>query len=380
MTARLASYWEIGAPLQQPARDLPRQTDLLIVGAGFLGCWLAYWISRLKPAWAQRTLVIERDLIGYGASTRNAGFLTGGHVSEMLADEAECGFDALFAQFLRRRAGLALVLAEFPDLPTDPCGSADYDEVTEAKRTLARRVNAALAARGEAPAFETKRARFGGTEREVLFSASDRGVNPMQLLTRLRASARAAGVKFAFGVRAQAVSGGRATLALPDRAEPQELAYDRAWICVNAFDSELVSRSPIVPGRGQVLVSSPVKAATSHHLGFLHDGYDYFKFVDGRLLVGGGRHRFRAREQTTELTPTDEVRQYLLGLARTIVGHDRFSIDHAWAGIMGFPQGRHISTCHRTDLDEVTATLNACGGMGVALTPLVARDEALRLP
>lgn len=40
----------------------------------------------------------------------------------------------------------------------------------------------------------------------------------------------------------------------------------------------------------------------------------------------------------------------------------------------------HISTCHRTDLDEVTATLNACGGMGVALTPLVARDEALRLP
>lgn len=380
MTARLASYWEIGAPPHQPPRDLPRHTDLLIVGAGFLGSWLAYWISKLKPAWAQRTLVVERDLIGYGASTRNAGFLTAGHVSEMLADEAECGFDALFAQFLKRRAGLALTLTEFPDLPTDPCGSADYDEITDPKRALARRVNGALAARGEAPAFETRSACLGGSEREVFFSPSDRGVNPMQLLARLRAAARAAGVRFAYGVRAQALGGGKAVLALPAPAGLQELAYGRAWLCVNAFDSELVSRSQIVPGRGQVLVTSPVQAATSHHLGFLHDGYDYFKFVDGRLLLGGGRHRFKAQEQTTELTPTDEVRQYLLALACTIVGHDRFRIDYNWAGIMGFPQDRHIAISHRTDLDDTTSTLNACGGMGVALTPLVARDEVLRLP
>ncbi|CAG0931250.1 hypothetical protein PLCT1_01700 [Planctomycetaceae bacterium] len=376
MITRHQSYWEIGVPFQPAVTELPARVELLIVGAGFMGCWLAYWIAKRNPTLAKNTLVVERDLLGYGASTRNAGFLTSGNISEMLADSREVGFDAIFEQFTKRRAGLTLALGEFPDLPTDPCGSADYDPITPEKRALCERLNAALRARGEAPAFELRRAKFGGREREVFFNAADRGVNPVQLLTRLRERAIAGGVRFAFGADVARVASGHAQCT---PSAEGAIAYARALICVNAFAKGLLGDSHIVPGRGQVIVTSPVAAATSHHLGFLNDGYDYFKFVDGRLLIGGGRDRFRSHEETTELSPTAEVREYLESRAREVIGHDRFTVDHHWAGIMGFPGGRHTSGDHVRPLDTSTSTVNACGGMGVALTPLVARDIATRL-
>lgn len=378
MTARHQSYWEIGMNAQRPATELPAHAELLIVGAGFLGSWLAYWLARLKPALAKQTLVVERDLLGYGASTRNAGFLTSGNISEMLADLREVGFDSVFEQFTKRRAGLSLALGEFPDLPTDPCGSADYDNITPEKSELRERLNAALVARNESPAFGVRRAKYCGREREVFFNASDRGVNPIQLLSRLREHAAAGGVHFAFGVEVMRVANGKALCNHADKRAAQRgqslLRYFKALICVNAFAKALLGESHIVPGRGQVIVTSPVAAATSHHLGFINDGYDYFKFVDGRLLIGGGRDKFRAREETTTLSPTTEVREYLVSRAREIVGHERFTVDHHWAGIMGFPGGRHTSGDHVRKLDASTANVNACGGMGVALTPLVARE------
>lgn len=374
MHARMPSYWEVGVPPNDAAADLPSHVELLIVGAGFLGCWLAYWLAKLKPALAAQTMVIERDLLGYGASTRNAGFLTSGNISEMLADSHDAGYDAVLKQFLKRRAGLALALSEFPDLPTDPCGSADYDPITPEKRALCERINSALKARGEAPAFETRQAHFGGRPREVFFNAADRGVNPMDLLSGLRRRAQMGGVRFAFGVDAARVADGRAIIRRAGGSPEVPLHFDKALICVNAFARELLGQSTVVPGRGQVIVTSQVQAATSHHLGFLNDGYDYFKFIDGRLLLGGGRDKFRALEETTDLVPGAEVRAYLVKRAREIIGHDRFAVDYHWAGIMGFPGGRHTSGCHVTALDASTSTLNACGGMGVALTPLVAHE------
>ena len=93
MEMRRFSYWESELPPEPlPPRDLPRRVDRLIVGAGFMGRWLAYFLSkRAQPA---RTLVIDRDRFSYGASSRNAGFLTCGQVSEMLSDVQHAGIDS----------------------------------------------------------------------------------------------------------------------------------------------------------------------------------------------------------------------------------------------------------------------------------------------
>jgi len=56
-----------GAPL---AQDL--QCDLAIVGGGYTGLSCAYYLKKYRPDW--RVVVLERAVVGHGASGRNGGF------------------------------------------------------------------------------------------------------------------------------------------------------------------------------------------------------------------------------------------------------------------------------------------------------------------
>lgn len=367
MDARRLSYWELELPAANPhAGPLPDRVDVLIVGAGLMGRWLAYFLARRNPA--PRVLVIERDGFGFGASTRNAGFLTCGQVSEMLADAQHAGADAVIENFLQRRRGIEIVRREFPELDVDPCGSFDYDELTGRKRELAKALNDAA---GE-EVFTERRVRLDGETRPALFNRADGGVHPVNLMAALRDSSP--GVEFAFGVNARHVADGQAEL--DTAAGRRRVTCDGAVICTNGFARDLDSASGVVPGRGQVIVTSPVRTETDRALGYLRDGYDYFRFVDGRLLIGGGRDLFKDEQGADDPTPTMGVRRHLEETAVKVLGHDEFNVEHHWAGVMGFVGGVHLGGSLRRRIDDRTEALAGFGGMGVALTPLYASQVA----
>jgi glycine/D-amino acid oxidase-like deaminating enzyme len=75
MTADYAqkSYW-LGADPYQPRPSLKGDVDVdvAIVGAGFTGLSTAYHLHAAEPG--LRIAVLEADVVGYGASGRNAGF------------------------------------------------------------------------------------------------------------------------------------------------------------------------------------------------------------------------------------------------------------------------------------------------------------------
>lgn len=359
---RKASYWESELPPAALPATLPSRVDVLIVGAGFMGRWLAYFLRDRA-----RVLVIERDRFSYGASTRNAGFLTCGQVSEMLEDSKHAGVDAVIETFLHRREGIALVRREFPDFEVEPCGSTDFDELTDEKRELAALLNKAA---GEEIYTECS-ARLGIEPRPAMFNKADGALHPVKLL---RAIGERAQAEFAFGVTAKGIGGGTAVLETANGLH--EVTYQRAFICTNGFAANLDASSQVQPGRGQVIVTSPLQTQTDRTLGYLNAGYDYFRFVDGRLLVGGGRNRFPAEQGTQDLEPTSEVREHLQAIAARIAGHENFTIDHHWAGIMGFVGGAHLGGSPRRKLDDATEVLAGFGGMGVALTPRLALQIA----
>jgi glycine/D-amino acid oxidase-like deaminating enzyme len=68
-------YWHVAAPTR-PSRshDLPARVDVAIVGGGFTGLWTALELQRREPS--RSVVVIEAQSVGYGASGRNAGYLT----------------------------------------------------------------------------------------------------------------------------------------------------------------------------------------------------------------------------------------------------------------------------------------------------------------
>jgi glycine/D-amino acid oxidase-like deaminating enzyme len=71
---RLSLWWDgLPGPLEVRA-GLPGdvEVDVAIVGGGFTGLWTAYYLAEADPS--LRIAVLERDVVGFGASGRNGGW------------------------------------------------------------------------------------------------------------------------------------------------------------------------------------------------------------------------------------------------------------------------------------------------------------------
>src|SRR5262245_20304597 len=70
------SMWAATLPEAMRATGEPLAGDLTpdvaIVGAGYTGLWTAYYLLRADPQ--LRIVVLEKDVIGFGASGRNGGW------------------------------------------------------------------------------------------------------------------------------------------------------------------------------------------------------------------------------------------------------------------------------------------------------------------
>ena len=62
-----------GSPCPPPAAD--GTTDIVVVGGGFTGLWTAWSLLERDPSIG--ITIVERDIVGGGASGRNGGFVTG---------------------------------------------------------------------------------------------------------------------------------------------------------------------------------------------------------------------------------------------------------------------------------------------------------------
>ena len=67
------SFWLSSRPYQPgPAFAGEARADVVIIGGGFTGLSTAHYLRRARPE--LRVVVLESEVIGYGASGRNGGF------------------------------------------------------------------------------------------------------------------------------------------------------------------------------------------------------------------------------------------------------------------------------------------------------------------
>ena len=92
------SFWfdSLGEVAEPDVPELPAETEVAIIGAGFTGLWTAYYLNQKNPR--LDISVFEAETVGYGASGRNGGWCMG---------EAY-GLDAYQADPSRRDAGMRL--------------------------------------------------------------------------------------------------------------------------------------------------------------------------------------------------------------------------------------------------------------------------------
>ena len=105
----MLSFWEKDVFL--------KKYDVLIVGAGFSGLWLAFFLKKQNPK--IQIAILERGVLPTGASTKNAGFSCFGSPTELLENIAVMGVDEAMFLAEQRFRGIKMIEQYGPQsLPT----------------------------------------------------------------------------------------------------------------------------------------------------------------------------------------------------------------------------------------------------------------------
>ena len=89
------SFWFTDTESEAPRPSLPgsRTADVVMVGAGYTNLWAAYYLKKQKPE--LDIVILEREVAGFGASSRNGGWLSYGLPGQARRYAQSHGHDAV---------------------------------------------------------------------------------------------------------------------------------------------------------------------------------------------------------------------------------------------------------------------------------------------
>ncbi|MCC6284563.1 MAG: FAD-binding oxidoreductase [Phycisphaerales bacterium] len=310
------------------------RTDVLIVGAGVAGLCCAREVLARGGA----CLVLERERVGSGASTRNAGFLMRGAADNYAAAVRDHGRER--AQLLWRwtEENLALLRADgIEALPSYSARPSCLLSLSPEEETEVRASHELLARDG----FDSRWVERGSddawrTARAGLVNPHDAVVNPVHLLGLLRAPL---GDRIIEGAEVCAMEREGTEIVL--RTAHARFAAPRVIFCTNAYtDTALPAlRGYVAPRRGQMLalLAPGLRLEMAY---YANHGSEYFRAAgDGVVVVGGCRTYHADVEAASEDRTTSLVQHAIEAFATSLFGRT-FPVVARWAGIMGFsPDG-----------------------------------------
>ena len=106
-------------------------------------------------------------------------------------------------------------------------------------------------------------------------------------------------------------------------------------------------------------------------------GYYYFRNIDNRVLIGGGRNLDFKKEETDKFGLNDNIQNELeLIFKKHNPSKNKFEIDYRWSGIMGI--GNKKTAIVKSISNNVFCGVRL-GGMGIAIGSIVGNELAEKL-
>lgn len=358
------SYWE--------AKYFMPFWDVAIIGSGITGLTTAIHLKKRFPE--HQIAILERGALPSGASTRNAGFACFGSVSEILSDLEIMSENEVFELIESRYRGLIKLRELLGDEKIDfkPTGGFELfrtDESETYERCLGSLgyINAELVQVIGKQAFRDAKNRireFGFSDvDQMLVNDLEGCIDTGRMMKNLVNLAREEGVEIFNGMEVSdyTVSGDRCIL----ETNSGEILARQVVVATNGFAKKLLPELDVEPCRGQVLITNRIKDLKIDGCFHYNRGFDYFRNIDGRVLLGGGRNLSEEAETTTEEGLTDEIQDHLEGLLREVIlPGQEFEIDMRWSGIMGIGKEKTVLL---KKISERVYCVTRLSGMGVAL-------------
>ncbi|MFD2202756.1 NAD(P)/FAD-dependent oxidoreductase [Shivajiella indica] len=360
----MLSYWEKKNFLKY---------DLVVVGGGIVGLSTAIQFKTLNPD--SSVMVLERGIFPSGASTKNAGFACFGSLTEILDDLEVLPKEEVLSLVERRYKGLLAIRQYFGDSKLDYRPSGGFELITPKELSQLdhlKSVNDLLQPIFKKDVFsllkDHRDYKFGPLVNEIVKNDFEGELDSGKFLNSLWEKCSDLKVKILTGVHVDQIDTDEKKVFIKDSYMAFSLVFQakKIAICTNAFTKTLFPQQDIKPGRGLVLVTKILPFEVSWKGSFHYDkGYVYFRNIDNRLLLGGGRNMDFEGENTTEFGINPIIRSYLLSVINEII-FPGFSteIEMEWSGIMAFgPDKRPIVVMEKPGVGLAVRL----GGMGVAI-------------
>lgn len=367
--------------------SLPSKADVVIVGAGYTGLAAARQLARAGAA----VVVIERERIGWGASSRNGGqVLTGLKLdpATLVARYGERRARALFEVAREALDRLEALIAEASIV-------CDYERVGHIQAawkrshfTAFRHEQTLLARvfqhRVELVSPADQRSELGtDAYHGLLIDERSGALNPMRYVHGLAVAASRAGVTTVVGVGVNRLSRQSdgwtvstsdgdvhtrdvliATNGYTDAAAP---ALQRRFIPVGSY---IIATEPLSPAQAEAILPRRRMAFDSKN--FLY----YFRLTPDHRLLFGGRAEFSRPNPETTRRAAAILRRGMTDVFPDLAEH---RIDYAWGGNVAFTRDQVPRAGKLDEADGAYFSGGYCGhgiAMATHLGEMIARRIA----
>lgn len=368
------SYWHatFAPPAAQDA--LPAETDVAVVGGGLLGCWTAYWLAKRGVD----VTLIERDVISWGATGRNGGFLTGG---------AAVGYSAAIDAFGRDAARAVWTLsAEGRDLAEQAIADEGIDCDFRAPGILSLALTDSALESMRRSLDLMREDGFAGEllDRQEVQALIGTPLAPNipggaialdgallhsgRYLAGLAVAARRRGARLCrSAVTSLTPHDGGTTPSVTLSMSSGTIRARRVVVAVNAWSDELVPgvAGLIVPVRGQILAFEPTAQVFRTGVGtdLTPTGEYWQQTPDGSIVIGGCRALAPNGDVgVRDMVPTpDVIRAIRAVIPKLFPEMAGLRVARQWAGLMAFTSDYLPIADAAPDFSGVWVTGGFCG-------------------
>jgi len=328
------SIWQAN---ESDRKQIRREVDFLIIGAGLVGTAAAYFATQAGKS----VVLTETRSLGMGASSRNAGFMITGldmyyhkAIHEYGQDRARDLWSLSQQTHDHWQFFIDHARAQGTTVRLDRCGSMLLAESPEEARELELAANALHADGIDClfhPSDPLGRGYFAAIEQP-----HDCAVQPYELVLATLAASGSEVVSDNEVYKIEQPDGERVIVST------RQVIFEarHVLLCTNAYSASIHPYfiDKVIPTRAQCLVTAPLPQAPFMTCGYSDYGYMYYRSTfDNRLLIGGGRKDHQAIENnTTDDRISAPVQAVLDNYLRMYFPEVTVPVERRWAGIMGF--------------------------------------------
>lgn len=318
---------------QADDKQASREVDVLVIGAGLVGCSAAYFAKQA----GHDVVITEMRDIAMGASGRNAGFMISGLDSYYHHAVEEYGADVAREMWSLSHDTIDFwkkIVAESGDVPIQETGSLLLAETEKEAEELVI-ASKALKDAGIDVIFHDSdplnRGYFAAIEQP-----RDAAVQPYKLTHAIFKSSDSELITNNEVYKIQQTAPDVVTVYT------QQVIFKARYVIIatNAYSPKIDSYfyDKIIPTRAQVFVTEPLEKSVIDVCGYSDYGYMYYRMTfDNRFLIGGARNKHMALEHdTTEDRVNVLVQSELERYMQKYFPDVDKAISRRWAGIMGF--------------------------------------------